>query len=275
MLAAYCLGSETKAQIEIMVWLMRGRVQVAVALAAAVLTAGCSASPASLASPVAPAATPSSTPTATGALPTTTASARSPSVPGKTPNPSASLTLVEELIPYGAQRRAQMADYALRHYGTKTSALTPVRIVVHLTASDSARSAIDLFSSNEVHLGDLPGTCAHYLVDQDGTVYHLVPDEVMCRHVIGLNDQALGVEVVQSTIGGSSAAARQVLDRPAQANALVALLAMLMERHHLTRDAVIGHATANDDPAFHDLLGWRNDHTDWGRSEIAALRRRL
>ena len=266
MLAAYCLGSETKAQIEIMVWLMRGRVQVAVALAAAVLTAGCSASPASPASPVAPAATPSITPTATGALPTTTASARSTSVPGKTPNPSASLTLVEELIPYGAQRRAQMADYALRHYGTKTSALTPVRIVVHLTASDSARSAIDLFSSNEVHLGDLPGTCAHY---------HLVPDELMCRHVIGLNDQALGVEVVQSTIGGSSAAARQVLDRPAQANALVALLAMLMERHHLTRDAVIGHAMANDDPAFHDLLGWRNDHTDWGRSEIAALRRRL
>ncbi len=189
------------------------------------------------------------------------------------PTPTAPLVaIVDRLIPYGAQRRDQMADYALRHYGVHTSSLTPRRIVVHLTASDSAAGAIELFASNAPHLGDLPGTCAHYLVDQDGTVLRLVPDSVMCRHVIGLNDQAIGVEVVQGMQAGSVAAAHAVLERRAQRDALVGLLRTLMRRHGLSADQVIGHAMANEDPLFHDLLGWRNDHTDWGSGEIAKLR---
>jgi hypothetical protein len=32
---------------------------------------------------------------------------------------------------------------------------------------------------------------------------------------------------------------------------------------------------ANDSPFFHDLDGWRNDHTDWQPEDVLELRRRL
>ena len=37
---------------------------------------------------------------------------------------------------------------------------------------------------------------AHYLVDRDGTIYKLMPDHWMARHVIGLNHYAIGIENV-------------------------------------------------------------------------------
>lgn len=39
---------------------------------------------------------------------------------------------------------------------------------------------------------------AHFLVDRDGTIYQLMPDNWLARHTIGLNHLALGVE----NIGG-------------------------------------------------------------------------
>ena len=38
---------------------------------------------------------------------------------------------------------------------------------------------------------------------------------------------------------------------------------------------IIGHAMANDSPYFKDLEGWRNDHTDWLRSDVKKFRHRL
>jgi hypothetical protein len=32
---------------------------------------------------------------------------------------------------------------------------------------------------------------------------------------------------------------------------------------------------ANDSPFFHDLEGWRNDHTDWQPEDVRELRRML
>lgn len=179
------------------------------------------------------------------------------------------------LIPYDDQRRAQMADYALRHYGVRSTVVHPERIVLHLTDSDTGDAAIAHFTANEPQLGELPGVCAHYLIDQDGTVRQLVPDTLMCRHVIGLNDRALGIEVVQRIGDDPRAAAEQVLARPAQVRSLLELLTVLLDRYQLPVNAVIGHAMANDDPAFVDLLGWRNDHTDWGPIEVGQVRSRL
>jgi N-acetylmuramoyl-L-alanine amidase len=36
----------------------------------------------------------------------------------------------------------------------------------------------------------------HFLVDRDGTIYRLIPENLMARHVIGLNWCALGIENV-------------------------------------------------------------------------------
>ncbi|WP_372945427.1 peptidoglycan recognition family protein, partial [Muriicola sp.] len=40
---------------------------------------------------------------------------------------------------------------------------------------------------------------SHFLVGRDGTIYRLMPETVMGRHVIGLNHCAIGVENVGGT----------------------------------------------------------------------------
>ena len=43
-------------------------------------------------------------------------------------------------------------------------------------------------------LHELPGLCAHFVVDRDGTIYQLVSARIMCRHTVGLNWTAIGIE---------------------------------------------------------------------------------
>ena len=47
---------------------------------------------------------------------------------------------------------------------------------------------------SELH--ELPGTCAHFVIDTDGTIYQLVSTSIMCRHTVGLNYTAIGIEHV-------------------------------------------------------------------------------
>jgi hypothetical protein len=49
----------------------------------------------------------------------------------------------------------------------------------------------------------------------------------------------------------------------------------LQARYGIATKDVIGHAMVNDSPFFHDLEGWRNDHTDWQAEDVRALRKRL
>ena len=216
---------------------------------------------------------------ATGVLaPTPTRSSPPAAAPPAAAPPAAgssSLRVVQAPIPYSATRQQEMAAYSLRHYGTASWQLTPTVIVLHYTAGGTWAGARATFAADTVNMGELPGTCAHYVVDQDGTVYQLVPTSVRCRHTIGLNDQAIGIEMVQE--GGSSAtwADQQILSRPAQMGAALALVRGLQSQFGIPAANVIGHAMANASPQFHDRLGWRNDHADWQAADVAVFRSRL
>src|SRR5205814_10152548 len=84
--------------------------------------------------------------------------------------------IVSKLIPFGAKRRAETAAYAKRHYGIDRWRLVhPHVIVEHYTASDSFLSTYSYFTSDAPNLGELPGVCAHFIIDRDGTIYRLVP----------------------------------------------------------------------------------------------------
>lgn len=221
-------------------------------------------------------------PLPTASRPTTSAGRTSPPTTLPTPSTTPPTTgptrvpavrIVPDHIPFGAARRAQTEAYDARHYGTATAVLRPQRIVLHFTESDSYGSARALFASNAAALGELPGTCAHYVVDQRGVVRELVPPTLVCRHTIGLNHVAIGIEFVQSSRGhGSRWAVQQILVRPAQVAAGTALVRSLMARYGIPPAGVIGHAMANDDKAFRDLRGWRNDHTDWQAPEVERFR---
>ena len=200
--------------------------------------------------------------------PTTTASATA-----STDAPRLAPRLVTDHLTFGATRKAETAAYAERHYGTRIWRLDPTMIVLHYTESDTYASARSLFEADLPNRGERPGTCAHYVVDQDGTIYELVPPTVMCRHAIGLNHLAIGIEFVQSSSGHDSRwAVQQVMRRKAQAAAGVALVEDLQRRFAIDDGDVIGHAMANDAKGFRDLQGWRNDHTDWQQPEVARFR---
>ena len=169
-----------------------------------------------------------------------------------------------------------MSAYSRRHYGVSSWRLKPSMIVMHFTETDTASAARNTFANDSPNLGELPGTCTHFIVAQNGEVWQIVPTTIRCRHTIGLNDRAIGIEMVQRTYGNGSAwADRQILGRTAQIGALLALIRSLQHDYGISTSNVIGHATANQTPQFRDLEGWRNDHTDWQAQDVLEVRRRL
>jgi N-acetylmuramoyl-L-alanine amidase len=180
--------------------------------------------------------------------------------------------IVWKPIPYGATRRAEMAAYAQRHYGMHTWRLRPRAIVEHVTASTSFSSAYNTFAvdrpDNELH--ELPATCAHFVVDRDGTIYQLVPLDVMCRHTVGLNWAAIGIEHV----GVSDA---QVLADRAQMRSSLALTLWLMRRYRIPIADVIGHNESLTSPLHRELVPALRcqTHADWNRPDMSVYRARL
>jgi N-acetylmuramoyl-L-alanine amidase len=180
--------------------------------------------------------------------------------------------IVWKPIPFGPQRLAETAAYAKRHYGMRTYALRPRAIVEHVTATTSFASAFATFSADvpDAELHQLPGTCAHFVVDRDGTIYQLVRLNVMCRHTVGLNWAAIGIEHV----GLSDA---QVLGDRAQMRASLTLTLWLMATYRIALTNVIGHNESLMSPLHKELYRpWRcQTHADWRRADMIVYRDRL
>src|SRR5258706_11941281 len=106
--------------------------------------------------------------------------------------------IVWKPIPYSSHRRAEMAAYSKKHYGIDSWVLHPKVIVEHFTGGESFSAAWHAFASNapDPELRELPGDCAHFIVDKNGTIYQLVKLNIMCRHTVGLNYVAIGIEHV-------------------------------------------------------------------------------
>jgi len=178
---------------------------------------------------------------------------------------------VQKPIPFGAKRKAEMAVYAKRHYGTATWRLVHPRVIVeHYTAGSSFDSAFNTFAANSPDLRELPGTCAHFVIDTDGTIYQLVPLTIMCRHTVGLNYTAIGIEHV-----GTSD--RQILRDRRQIRASYRLTLWLMSRFHIQLRNVIGHNESLMSPYHHELYrSWRcQTHSDWTHADMRIYRKHL
>jgi beta-N-acetylhexosaminidase len=181
--------------------------------------------------------------------------------------------IVQKPIPFGAQRRRETAAYALRHYGLSTWRLQhPHVIVEHYTASNSFSSAWNTFASDtpDAELHELPGTCAHFVIDRDGTIYQLVPLDTICRHTVGLNWTAIGIEHV-----GTSDAS--ILDNPRQLASSLALSLWLMHRYGISLPNVIGHNESLTSRYHHErYAAWRcQTHSDWVHADMQIYRARL
>ena len=182
-------------------------------------------------------------------------------------------TIVQRPIPFGAKRREEMRAYARRHYGIDSFRLRDPKVIVeHYTATDTFQAAYATFANDvpDVELHELPGTCAHFIVDKDGTIYQLVPLTIMCRHTVGLNYTAIGIEQVGQD-------AREILDRPAQYGAVVRLTAWLRCRDRIALRNVIGHNESLSSPYHHENVAAlrRQTHADWTHAEMTPVRARI
>jgi beta-N-acetylhexosaminidase len=181
--------------------------------------------------------------------------------------------IVQKPIPFGPARRAETARYAARHYGLATWRLVRPRVIVeHYTAGTTFASAWSTFASDspDPELHELPGTCAHFVVDRDGTIYQLVPLTTMCRHTVGLNWTAIGIEHV-----GTSDA--QILATRKQLQASLRLTLWLMQRYGISLPNVIGHAESLTSRYHRERYApWRcQTHGDWMHADMTSYRTRL
>ena len=224
---------------------------------------------------------PGESPSRTPKPPSPTHTEPLPPSPSSTPTPKPTVVkappIVNDLVPYGATRKRQMAAYCRRHYGAAqaTWVLKPKAVVLHYTAGGAYSSAHNYFSSNTPNLGELPGACAHFIIDKNGRIYRQLSTGVRCRHTIGLNYVAVGIEFVQEAGSGPTWACNQIFKRPRQINAGLRLVRWLRWKYKMPMRNVLGHGTANSSPLFKDLKGWRNDHVDWGAAAIARFRKKL
>jgi N-acetylmuramoyl-L-alanine amidase len=177
------------------------------------------------------------------------------------------------LIPYGAARKRQMAGYSLRHYGEDTYLLSHPKVIVeHYTETATAQQAFNTFApdipDSEFH--ELPNTCAHFLVERDGKIDQLVPLSLRCRHTVGLNWTAIGIE----NVGSSDQA---ILDDPVQMDASLRLTRWLRCRYDISLNNVVGHNESLSSRYHHELVPsfQHQTHSDWNHADMTRYRARL
>jgi beta-N-acetylhexosaminidase len=114
-------------------------------------------------------------------------------------------SIVHRPIEFGEERIEMTKAYIKQHYALETKDITidPKVIVLHWTAVMDFEDCFKRLKENTLYSdrGDIADAGAlnvssHFLVARDGTIFQLMPDNWMARHVIGLNYSSIGIENV-------------------------------------------------------------------------------
>jgi N-acetyl-anhydromuramyl-L-alanine amidase AmpD len=172
-------------------------------------------------------------------------------------------------IPFGAKRKHEMAAYSERHYGQRTWRLRhPHVIVEHMSQTGTARAVYNTFAPDvpDVELHELPNVCSHFVIGSSGRIFRLVNLRTRCRHTVGLNWTAIGIEHVGYDDGDALANRREL-------RASLHLTQWLRCKFHIRLHDVIGHAESLASPFHHELVPSlrRQTHGDWKACLDAGL----
>jgi N-acetylmuramoyl-L-alanine amidase len=174
------------------------------------------------------------------------------------------------LIPYPEKRKREMAAYSKHHYGQyKWRLNNPQLIVEHYAAAGSISAIFNTFRTDQpdVEFHELPNVCSHFAVSASGAVYKFVPPTIRCRHVVGLNYTAIGIEHV----GFSD---QDILNRPAQLNGSLQFTQWLRCRFGIPVSQVIGHNESLSSPFYKELdpRFQGQTHGDWNHADMQIYR---
>jgi len=182
-------------------------------------------------------------------------------------------------LPFGSVRTEATLEYLRERSGDAeidSVSFVPRMVVVHWTAIPTLRATWDAFAPEllpadrpEIAAAGRVNVSSQFLIDRDGTIYQLLPETVVARHVIGLNRAAIGIE----NVGGPEA---PLTDAQLAANA--ALVTHLAKKYPTIR-YLIGHLeyTAWEGSSLWQERDpdYRTEKTDPGRDFLARLRERL
>jgi len=140
-------------------------------------------------------------------------------------------------------------QYVKEHYDLDNYKLeTPRIIVVHYTAIDDLDATLNLFKKDNIassrdYIKDFSSLNVgiHYVVDKDGKIFHLMPDTIIARHLIGFNHVSLGIENIAADSTGLTS---QQIESDAK------LIEFLVAKYP-TIKYMIGHHEYNDSSLAH------------------------
>lgn len=184
-------------------------------------------------------------------------------------------TIIDKPIVFNEQRVELTKAYLKNRYQIDQDGvnIVPKMVVLHWTVIPTLEKSFEAFEQPTLpnwrpDIENVSGlnVSAHFLVDRDGTIYRLMPETTMARHVIGLNHCAIGVE----NVGG----AEELPLTKQQLKANIYLVRYLAEKYAI--DYVIGHHEYQEFEEHRLWLevdeGYRTKKTDPGDEFMRKVR---
>ena len=147
---------------------------------------------------------------------------------------SLELNIVQKPIIFTKKRINLTKKYIKKHYGLDVKDITikPRGIVIHWTGLmkfswcfNSMNQEQIISDRKYIKRAGLLNVSAHFLIQRDGTINQLMPDNWMARHTIGLNYSAIGIE----NVGGARDRTEDLTDKQLIAN--VKLIRYLKQKY--------------------------------------------
>lgn len=148
--------------------------------------------------------------------------------------------IIDKPIIFNEERETLTLEYLEQRYGLEgdTPEIVPKMIVLHWTVIPTFEKSYEAFKNPTLpnwrpDIKSVSGlnVSSQFMVDRDGSIYRLLPETTMARHVIGLNHCAIGVE----NVGGDEG---QPLTK-AQLKSNIQLVRYLADKYNI--DYLIGH----------------------------------
>jgi beta-N-acetylhexosaminidase len=173
----------------------------------------------------------------------------------------ATIQIIDSPIIFDDERVSLSKEYIHEHYGMKVDdiQIQARMIVVHWTATNDFKCSMQRFT-RPLLPSDRPlikqasplNVSTHFVVDRNGTIYRLMDEKMMARHVIGLNYCSIGIE----NVGGENNIDNLT---PAQFKANIKLIKYLKDKHPEI-EYLIGHHEYTD---FTDHPLWLEKDEDY------------
>lgn len=117
------------------------------------------------------------------------------------------IKIIDKPIKYDKERIQLSIDYLRERHGItqENQIINPKIIVLHFTDGGSVNSVYNYFNKTKIedkrsfnrNQSEL-NVSSQFIIDRDGTIYRLMPENWFARHTIGLNYCAIGIENIGS-----------------------------------------------------------------------------